>query len=94
VAPRLVILYEDAHGPLKRFPLHHLIVKSAADLVALEVHELLRRVVAVPKKAIIRVREGKAITRVREARKGCPWPRHPRAARRGPRRAQFRSAPV
>ncbi len=55
MAPRLVILYEDARGPLKRFPLHHFVVKSAADFVALEVHELLRRVVEVPKKGVHKV---------------------------------------
>lgn len=34
------------------FPLHDVVVKSAADLVPLEVHELFRRVVAVPKKGV------------------------------------------
>lgn len=52
---RLVILYEDARGPLQRFPLHDLVVKSAADLVPLEVHELFRRVVAVPKNGVHKV---------------------------------------
>jgi hypothetical protein len=52
---RLVILYEDARGPLQRFPLHDLVVKSAADLVSLEVHELFRRVVAVPKNGVHKV---------------------------------------
>jgi hypothetical protein len=46
---RLVILYEDSRGPFQRFPLHDLVVKSAAELVLLDVHELFRRVVAVPK---------------------------------------------
>lgn len=54
-APRLVILYEDARGPLQRFPLHALVVKSAADLVPIAVHEMLRRVVAVPKKGVQKV---------------------------------------
>jgi hypothetical protein len=49
---RLVILYEDARGPLQRFPLHDLVVKSAADLVSLEVHELFRRVDKVPKNGV------------------------------------------
>jgi hypothetical protein len=49
---RLVILYEDSRGPLQRFPLHDLVVKSAADLVPLEVHELFRRVVVVPKNEV------------------------------------------
>jgi hypothetical protein len=52
---RLVILYEDARGPLQRFPLHDLVVKSAADLVSLAVHELFRRVVAVPKNGVHKV---------------------------------------
>lgn len=52
---RLVILYEDSRGPLKRFPLHDLVVKSAADLVPLDVHELFRRVVEVPKKGVHKV---------------------------------------
>jgi|SRR5882724_6148614 len=57
MAPRLVILYEDSRGPLKRFPLHELVMKSAADLVALELHELLRRVVEVPKRGVLNVLE-------------------------------------
>jgi hypothetical protein len=52
---RLVILYEDSRGPLQRFPLHDLLVKSAADLVLLEMHELSRRVVAVPKNGVHKV---------------------------------------
>jgi hypothetical protein len=52
---RLVILYEDSRGPFQRFPLHELVVKSAADLVRLDVHELLRRVVAVPKNGVTKV---------------------------------------
>ena len=52
---RLVILYEDSRGPLQRFPLHELVVKSAADLVQLELHELFRRVVAVPKNGVSKV---------------------------------------
>lgn len=52
---RLVILYEDSRGPLQRFPLHDLVVKSAADVVPLDVHELLRRVVEVPKKGVNKV---------------------------------------
>lgn len=52
---RLVILYEDSRGPLKRFPLHDLVVKSAADFVPLGMHELLRRVEAVPKKGVSKV---------------------------------------
>jgi hypothetical protein len=52
---RLVILYEDSRGPLQRFPLHDLVLKSAADLVTLDVHELWRRVVAVPKKGVNKV---------------------------------------
>jgi hypothetical protein len=52
MAYRLVILYEDARGPLQRFPLHDLVVKSAADLCRLELHELSRRVAAVPKKGV------------------------------------------
>lgn len=52
---RLVILYEDSRGPLQRFPLHDLVVKSAADLVSLDVHELFRRVIAVPKKGVNKV---------------------------------------
>jgi hypothetical protein len=40
---------------VQRFPLHDLVVKSAADLVALEVHELFRRVVAVPKNGVNKV---------------------------------------
>ncbi|HEX2687322.1 MAG TPA: hypothetical protein VHN14_11930 [Kofleriaceae bacterium] len=47
-----MILYEDSRGSLQRFPLHDLVVKSAADLVRLEVHELSRWVVAVPKKGV------------------------------------------
>jgi hypothetical protein len=31
---RLVVLYEDARGPVQRFPLHDLVVKSAADLLS------------------------------------------------------------
>jgi len=54
---RLVILYEDSRGPFQRFPLHDLVVKSAADLVPLDMHELLRRVVAVPKKGVNKVLE-------------------------------------
>jgi hypothetical protein len=49
---RLVVLYEDSRGPLKRFPLHDLLVKSAADLVPLAMHELFRRVIAVPKRGV------------------------------------------
>jgi hypothetical protein len=52
---RLVILYEDSRGPFQRFPLHDLVVKSAADLVRLDVRELLRRVVAVPKNGVTKV---------------------------------------
>lgn len=52
---RLVILYEDSRGPLRRFPLHDLVVKSAADLVVLDVHELFRRVIAVPKRGVSKV---------------------------------------
>jgi len=52
---RLVILYEDSRGPFQRFPLHELVVKSSADLVRLEVHELMRRVVAVPKNGVTKV---------------------------------------
>lgn len=52
MAYRLVILYEDGRGPLQRFPLHDLVVKSAADLTELAVYELFRRVVAVPKKGV------------------------------------------
>lgn len=49
---RLVILDEDSRGPLQRFPLHDLVVKSAADLVPLALHELFRRVIAVPKRGV------------------------------------------
>lgn len=52
---RLVILYEDSRGPFQRFPLHDLVVKSAADLVRLDVHEILRRVAAVPKNGVTKV---------------------------------------
>ncbi|HMA02368.1 MAG TPA: hypothetical protein VKP02_08370 [Gemmatimonadaceae bacterium] len=52
---RLVIFYEDHRGPLQRFPLHDLVVKSAADLVQLELYELFRRVVAVPKNGVSKV---------------------------------------
>src|SRR5215510_5861477 len=52
---RLVILYEDSRGPLKRFPLHDLVVKSAADLAAVPVHELFRRVTAMPKRGVNKV---------------------------------------
>ena len=55
MAPRLVILYEDSPGPLQRFPLHDLVVKSAADLVPLDLHELFRRVIAVPKRGVSKV---------------------------------------
>jgi hypothetical protein len=55
MAYRLIILYEDARGPLQRFPLHDLVVKSAADFTTLPVHELFRRVVAVPKKGVNKV---------------------------------------
>ncbi|HEX7842986.1 MAG TPA: hypothetical protein VF469_36185 [Kofleriaceae bacterium] len=55
MAPRLVILYEDSRGPLQRFPLHDLVVKSAADLVPLDVHELFQRVVKVPKRGVSKV---------------------------------------
>ena len=55
MAHRLVILYEDSRGPLQRFPLHDLVVKSAADLVPLDVHELFRRVIAVPKRGVSKV---------------------------------------
>jgi hypothetical protein len=54
---RLVILYEDSRGPTQRFPLHELVVKSAADLVSLDLHELLRRVIAVPKNGVNKVLE-------------------------------------
>lgn len=40
---------------MQRFPLHDLVVKSAADLVPLAVHELFRRVVAVPKNGVHKV---------------------------------------
>src|SRR5882757_4701766 len=49
MAIRLVILYEDARGPRNRFPLHDLVVRSAADLAGIPIHELARRVLAVPK---------------------------------------------
>jgi len=52
---RLVILYEDSRGPFQRFPLHDLVVKCAADLVRLDVHEILRRVAAVPKNGVTKV---------------------------------------
>jgi hypothetical protein len=55
MAHRLVILYEDSRGPRKGFPLHDLVVKSAADFVPLEVHELLGRVIAVPKRGVSKV---------------------------------------
>jgi|SRR5215510_8095783 len=55
MAHRLVILYEDSRGPLQRFPLHDLVVKSAADLARLDVHELFQRVVKVPKRGVNKV---------------------------------------
>jgi len=55
--PRLVILYEDSRGPTTRFPLHDLVVKSAADLLqsGVDIHELFRRVVAVPRNGVNKV---------------------------------------
>jgi hypothetical protein len=50
-----VILYEDAHGPHQRFPLHDLVVKSAGDFVSLEIRELFQRVIKVPKKGVSKV---------------------------------------
>jgi hypothetical protein len=52
---RLVILYEDARGPRNRFPLHDLLVRSAADLTDLPIHDLTRRVIAVPKNGVNKV---------------------------------------
>lgn len=49
VAHRLVILYEDDQGLSQRFPLHDLVVKSAADLCRIEVWELQKRVIKAPK---------------------------------------------
>ena len=52
-----MILYEDSRGPTTRFPLHDLVVKSAADLLqsGVDIHELFRRVVAVPRNGVNKV---------------------------------------
>lgn len=46
---RLVILYEDSRGAIVRFPLHDLVVRSAADLAGVAFYEVARRVRDVPK---------------------------------------------
>ena len=55
MTPRLVILYEDARGPLQRFPLDDLVVKSASDFSSLQIRELFQRIIKVPKKGVSNV---------------------------------------